>query len=145
MTTSMNERIHFLIKNISLTLYSRKGDVSCVWEVNWRRGQTAILTPSSTSTIAALLPHLGRVAQPWVTEGLRYSVCRWLSLRHLVLNWLQLARTALGTWLYNCLTYTCFRRSSAYLHRCISWLRARSRVNMLHSHNKIARICFFHF
>ena len=33
------------------------------------------------------------------------------------------------TWLYYCLTSTCFRCSSAYLHRCISWLTARSRVN----------------
>ena len=37
-----------LCKNISLTLYSLKGDVSCVWEVSWRRGQTAILTQSSS-------------------------------------------------------------------------------------------------
>ena len=33
-------------------------------------GQTAILTPSSSSTIATLLSHLGWVAQLWVTEGL---------------------------------------------------------------------------
>ena len=33
-------------------------------------------------------------------------------------------------WSYNCLTSTCFRSSSAYLHRCISWLTARSRVNI---------------
>ena len=34
----------------------------------------------------------------------------------------------LCTWLYYCLT--CFRCLSAYLHRCISWLTARSRVNI---------------
>ena len=71
----MNERIQFFI-NISLTLYSRKGDVGSVWEMSWRQEQTAILTPSSSSTIAALLPHLGWVAQPWVTDGLRPSVCK---------------------------------------------------------------------
>ena len=49
----MNERIHFFIK-MSLTLYSRKGDVSCVWEVSWRRAQTAKLT-QFLLTIAALL------------------------------------------------------------------------------------------
>ena len=38
----------------------------------------------------------------------------------------------LCAWLYNCLTYTYFHFSSAYLHRCISWLTARSRVSMLH-------------
>ena len=39
---------------------------------------------------------------------------------------LQLTRTAPGTWLYYCLTYTCFRCSSAYLHRCISWSTAQT-------------------
>ena len=29
------------------------------------------------------------VAQPWVTEGPKPSVCRWLSLRHLTSNWLK--------------------------------------------------------
>ena len=72
------------------------------------------------------------VAQPWATEGPKPSVCCWFTLRHLVPNWLQLARTASFTWLYNCLTTTCFRCSFAYLHRCISWLTARLRVNMLH-------------
>ena len=33
---------------------------------------------------------LARVAQPWDTEGLKPSVCRWVSIRHLVPNWLQL-------------------------------------------------------
>ena len=47
MTTLMNERTRFFIK-ISLTLYSRKGDVSCVWEMSWRRVQTVILTQSSS-------------------------------------------------------------------------------------------------
>ena len=37
--------------------------------MSWRRGQTAILTPTSSSIIAALLSHLGWVAQTWVTEG----------------------------------------------------------------------------
>ena len=40
-------------------------------------------------TIAAL-SHLCWVAQPWVTEGPKPSVCRWLSIRHLVSNRLQL-------------------------------------------------------
>ena len=75
---------------------------------------------------------------------------------------LQLPQAVCGTWLYNCLTPTCFlgvytsatitefkqvhwsrwysdifdrmqpfHCSSAYLHRCISWLMAQSRVNML--------------
>ena len=36
----------------------------------------------------------------------------------------------LGTWLFYFLTSTCFRCSSAYLHRCICRLTARSRVNI---------------
>ena len=40
---NFNERTNTLLyKNIPLILYFRKGDVSCVWEVSWRRGQTAI-------------------------------------------------------------------------------------------------------
>ena len=78
---------------------------------------------------------------------------------------LELTQAVCGTWLYNCLSYTCFpwayasatitefnhvhrsrwysdifdrmplfRCSSAYLQRCIPWLTARSRVNMLHGY-----------
>ena len=47
--TNFNKRTNTLLyKNIPLTLYSRKGDVSCVWEGSWKRGQTAILTQSSS-------------------------------------------------------------------------------------------------
>ena len=83
--------------------------------------------PKVLLTIAALLSHLGWVVQPWVTEGPKPSVYRWFSIRHLVYN--SLTPSLFGyiiVW-----TYTCFRCSSAYLHRCISWLTARSRVNML--------------
>ena len=65
-----NERMNTLpYKNIPLTLYSWKGDVSCVWEVTWRRGQTATYWPQVLLTIAALLSHSGWAAQPWVTES----------------------------------------------------------------------------
>ena len=50
----------------------------------------------------------------------------WFSRWHHISNWLQVTRTAPGTWLYYCLTSTCFHCSSVYLHRCISWLMARS-------------------
>ena len=129
----MNERTHFFIKNIPLTVLFSKGDVGCVCERWAGDGNRLLYWPQVLLIIAVLLPHLGWVAQPWVTEGPRLSVYRWLSIRHLVFNWLQLARTASGAWLYNCLSFTCFRCSSAYSHRCISWLMARSRVNMLQS------------
>ena len=53
--TNFNERTNTLLyKNIPLTLYSRKGDFSCVREVSWRRGQTATYWPKVLLTIAAL-------------------------------------------------------------------------------------------
>ena len=123
-----------LYKNISLTLYSRKG-----WCFLCVRGELETETdfwPKVLLTIAALLSYLVRAAQPWVTEGPSPSVWSWFSLWNLVPNWLQLqlelTQAVCCTWLYNCLKYTCFCRSSAYLHGCISWLMARSRVNISH-------------
>ena len=50
--------------------------------------------------------------------GPQPSVCRWLSLRHLVSNWNCNSncqpQAVCGTWLYNCLTYTCFLWAYAY-------------------------------
>ena len=63
---NFNERTNTLLyENISLTLYSRKRDISCVWEVSWRRGQTATYWPKVLLTIAALLLHSGWAAQLW--------------------------------------------------------------------------------
>ena len=130
----MNERTHFFIKIYLSHFILGRVDVDCVWEVSWRRGQTATYCPKVLLTISALLSHLGLAAQPWVTEGPKPSVCRWFSRGHLVPNWLQLhlelTQAVCGTWLYNCFAFTCFRCSSAYLHKCISWLTARSRVNI---------------
>ena len=120
-----------LYKNISLTLYSQKGWCWLCVSGELEMGTDCYILTQVLLTIAALLSHLGWVAQLWITEGPKLSVCRWFSLQHLVPNWLQLGWTASGTWLYNCLTSTCFRCSSTYLHRCISWLTAQSRVNML--------------
>ena len=161
----MNERTHFFIKKSLSHFILKTVDVGCVCEVSWRRGQTATYWPQVLLTIAALLPYSSWAAQPWVTEGPKPSVCRWLSIRHLVPNRLQLelelTQAVCGTWLYFCLMPTCFlwayasatitefnhvcrsrwysdtfdrthlfHCSSTYLHRCISWLTARSRVNI---------------
>ena len=132
--TNFNERKRFFIKTYLSHIILERVNVGCVWEVSWRRGQTAKYWPQVLLTIAALLSHSCRAAQPWLTEGPEPSVWHWLSLGHLVSNWLQLqlelTQAVCGTWLYNCLTYICFRCSSAYLHRCISWLSARSRVSI---------------
>ena len=125
--TNFNELTNSLLyKNIiSHTLFS-KGWCCCMREISWRQGRTAKLTPNSSSTTWVFFSHIGSVAQLWVTEDPKPSVCRCLSFRHLVSNWLEPS----GTWLYYCLTSSCFRCSSTYLHRSISWLTARSRVNI---------------
>ena len=114
MTTSMNERTHLFIKIYLSLIILERIDVGCVWEVSWRQGQTATYWPKVLQTIAALLPHSGRAAQPWVTEGPKPSGCRRFSRANLVPNLfqlqleLQLTQAVCGTWLYNCLTFTCF-------------------------------------
>ena len=85
----MNERTHFFIKIYLSHFILERVDVGCVWEVSWRRGQTATYWPKVLLTIAALLLHPGWAAQPWVTEGPKPFVCHWLSIQHLVPNWLN--------------------------------------------------------
>ena len=66
----MNERTHFFIKIYLSRIILERIDLGCVWEVSWRREETATYWPKVLlATIAALLSHLGWVAQPWVTEG----------------------------------------------------------------------------
>ena len=121
--TNFNERTNTLLyKNIiSHTLFS-KGLMLVVCERWAGDGDRLQYWPSSTSFSSWLgystVGHWGPKA-----------LCLPLALNSA--SCLQLARTASGTWLHNCLTTTCFRCSSAYLHRFISWLTARSRVNML--------------
>ena len=69
--TNFNERTNIrLYKNLYISHFIlERVDVSCVWEVSWRRGQTATYWPKVLLTIAALLSHSGWAAQPWVTEG----------------------------------------------------------------------------
>ena len=172
--TSMNERTHFFIKIYLSHFILVRVDVGCVWKVSWRRRQTATYWPKILLTIAALLSHPGWAAQPWVTEGRKPSVCKLIltlascplqtptatgsELELTRTDWLelQLTQAVCGTWLYNCLTPTCFLLAYAsapnsttstgqgdipisstgctcfaYLHRCISWLTAGSRVNTL--------------
>ena len=59
---NFNEQTNTLLyKNIPLTFYSQKGCervyVGYVWEVSWRRRETATYWPQVPLTIAALLPH----------------------------------------------------------------------------------------
>ena len=80
--TNFNERTNTLLnKNISLILYSRKGWCWLCARDELETGTGCYIDP------AVLLSHLGWVAQPWVTEDPKPSVCRLLSIRHLVSNW----------------------------------------------------------
>ena len=65
----MNERTHFFIK-IYLSHFILEREMFLVCD-RWVETRTDFyLDPSSSSTIAAFLSHLGWVAaQPWVTEG----------------------------------------------------------------------------
>ena len=122
----MNEMNMLFYKNIPLTLYSRKGcervNVGYVWEVIWRRRETATYWPQVLLTIAALFPHSAGLLN-WGHRGPKHSVWSWFSLRRYSIsncdwssnsNWLelylelQLPQAVCGTWLYNRLTSSCF-------------------------------------
>ena len=127
MTTSITNEYTSLYKYISITLYFRKGDVCCVWKMSGDKGRLLSWPQILLSTMAALLSHLGlgllnrgslRAQSPLSGAGSHFGI---LSPTN---------SNRLGTWLHYCLTFICFCCSSAYLHRCISWLTARSSVNI---------------
>ena len=127
-----NERTNTLLyKNISLTLYSRKGWCWLCVRGELETGTDCYILTQFLLTIALLLSHLVGLLNRGSLSAARPSVCSWSQFGILSLTDSNLARTASVTWLYKSLTSTWFRCSSAYLHRCISWLTARSRVNML--------------
>ena len=75
-----NERTDTLLNKIYVSHFIlERVDVGCVWEVSWRRGQTATYWPKALLIIAALISRVGWVAQPWVTERRKPSVWNWLS------------------------------------------------------------------
>ena len=128
--TSMSERTHFFIKIYLSHFILERVDAGCVWEMRWRWGQTVILTQNSSHD------HSSISSSSWLgllnrgsLKAAKPSVCELFSRWHL-----QLTQIAPSTWLYNCITSICFHCSSAYLHRGISWLTARSRVNMFHEY-----------
>ena len=132
--TDFNERTNTLLyKNISLSFYSRKG-----WCWLCVRGELEtwtdcyILTQSSdhsstsfSSWLRCLNRRSLRAQSPLSAAGSQFGI---LSPTGFNSNWLELSESLL----YFGLTPSCFCCSSAYLHWCISWLMAQSRVNMLH-------------
>ena len=91
--------------------------------MSWRREQTTTYWPKVLLTIAALLPHsVGLLNRgPW---GPKPSVWSWfLTLRASYLQLqleLQLTQVVCGTWLYKCLTLTCFMWAYASQYSCRS-------------------------
>ena len=114
-----------LQKYKSLTLYFRKGDVLLCVRDEWRQGPTAILTQVLLLTIATLLLHLGlgcSTVGHWWSSPLQAGSPFGIPVST---HWRLQA-----PYLYSFLSPTCFRSSSVYLHRCIFWLTAQSRVNI---------------
>ena len=96
----MNERTHFFIK-IYLSHFIL--DFSCVWEVSWRRGQTATYLPKVLLTIAALFSHSGWAAQPWGIDGpspLSGAVSHSTGILSPTETGTQQTQAICGTWLY---------------------------------------------
>ena len=146
-----NERTHF--RKIYLSHFIRKRCERVArerWIGDWT--DCNILTPSS-SVFSSTSFSCGWAAQPGVLRA-QPSAVSWFSLPRTATNWLQVTEPVCGTGLYNCLTSTCFLWASDlhpiqpvhsqgytlmssttctyYLHRCISYLTARPRINMLH-------------
>ena len=86
-------------------------------EMSWRRRQTAILTPSSSDHSSTSSPSWLGLLNRGSLRAASPQPASWFSRWHPIPNWLQLS----VPWLYYCLSSTCFRCSSAYLHKCISW------------------------
>ena len=109
----------------SLTLYFQKGDVCCVLEMSGDKDGLLywpkfFLDHSSTS-FASWLGLLNRGSlrsqSPISAAGSHFGILS------------PTDSNRPGTWLYYFLISTCFRCSSVYLLRYISWLTVRSRVN----------------
>ena len=117
MTTSMNKRTHFFIKIYLSHFILERVYIGCVWEVSWRRGQTATYWPKffwpsqHFFLILAGLLNCGslRAQSPLSAAGSHAGIlsptdsnCSW--------NWPKLS-VAPG--------YIIVSYPSAYLHRCI--------------------------
>ena len=167
--TNFNEWTNTLLyKNISLTaLYSRKGwcFLLCVRGELETGTDGYILTPSSSDhSSTSFESWLGcSTVGHWEPQASRlFLTLASCPQQTPTATGTQLTQAVCCTWLYNCLTSTCFLWayasatitefnhvhgsrwysdifdlmhlfccSSTYLHRCISRLTARSRVNML--------------
>ena len=142
----MNERTHFFIKNIFLTLYSRKGWCFLRVRGGLRPGQTVILTQTSSRD------HSSISFSSWLGLLNRGSLRTQSHLSAADFQFGILSPTESNcnspkpsvSWLYFCLTSIFFRCYCVYLHMCISWLTARSKVNMLQEVGVIFSVAVSH-
>ena len=83
-----NKRTNTLLyKNISLTLYFRKGDVCCVWEMSWRQGYIDPISPlDHSSTASSSWPGCSTVGH-WGPQSPQSA--SWFSRWHPVSDWLE--------------------------------------------------------
>ena len=123
-----NKRTNTLYyKNIvSHTLFSKDWCLLCVRD-ELETGTDCYIDPSSSRD------HSSTSSSSWVWLLNRRSLKAQSSLSAAGSHFSILSPTDLNRlcpWLYYCLTPTCFCCSSSYLHRCISWMTAWSRVNI---------------
>ena len=157
----MNGRTYFFRKIYLSYFIRERVDVGCAWEVTWRRGQTQsssdhwctsssfcwaaqpwvlrvqalclelVLTPATYLQLELQLELELPTASNWLKPSVAPGyIIVWhppASCGHTHLHRIQ-PRPQIKVSSTGC---TCFRCYSAYLHRWISWLTARSRVNML--------------
>ena len=103
----MNERSHFFIKIYLSHFILERVDVGWVWQMSWNGDRQYFFL-----ILAGLLNRRTLRAQsPLSAAGFQFGI-----LSPTDSKWLKPS----VPWLYYCLTTTYFRRSSAYLHWCIS-------------------------
>ena len=146
-STIMTNEHTSLEKYTSHTLVERVVKGLCV-RGELETEQTATYWPQVPLSLAALLSYSAGCS----TRGPEGPCPHW-ELVLTTASYLQLTEPVCGTGLYNCLTPTCFlwashlhliqpihsqgytlislTRCTCYLHRCISYLKARPRVSML--------------
>ena len=127
--TNFNDWTNTLLyKNISRILFSKGWCLLCVRD-ELETGTDCYVDPSSsdhrsTSFASSWLGLINRgslrAESPLSAAGSHFGILSPTDSNRMCI------------WLYYCLTSTCFRCSSTYLRRCISWLTARSTVNIWH-------------
>ena len=113
MTTLKNKRTRFFVKIYLSHFILERVDVGYMWEVSWRRRETATYWPQVPLTIAALLPHSAGLLNwgpegPSPLSGAGSHSGIFSPTGTATRTSTELSQAVCGTRLYNYLTYTCF-------------------------------------